>query len=330
VRKAIKELESIGCIRKEFSDYHKATVYRVFLPSDIGLGKNAINNTGDALSRGLDSDSLNAASPDFQGQIPDESFVMGQNSDTVNSRTAGYQNLEAIRADTRGQNIATQSVFFRGTSVSSILESGGALPKNIFTYMNDTHIAEAVNIVDEFYDSIGFSVVARSLYRKSLLDFFDMIKSGFSSDDIRYAVRWTFKNSRSRPESFSLIKHTLHLAMNDMIQDLKKQSVEKEYLEEKEEALQKNLEWRNREASKPISADDLRTWQEVVDDLRASLNEHSFSAFIEPLRLDGVEDNKVLLSAPPDSVSWISDHYVDRICDCYRDRTGRDVTVEVR
>ena len=41
VRKAIKELENKGCIQKEFTDNHKATIYRVFLPSEIGIINNA-------------------------------------------------------------------------------------------------------------------------------------------------------------------------------------------------------------------------------------------------------------------------------------------------
>ena len=31
---------------------------------------------------------------------------------------------------------------------------------------------------DEFYDSIGFSIVSRAQYRKSLIDYFEIIKSG--------------------------------------------------------------------------------------------------------------------------------------------------------
>jgi hypothetical protein len=330
VRKAIKELEIFGCIRKEFSDYHKATVYRIFLPSDIGMGKSSIANNTLAYSRGQNINSHERSGSLLPGQIIDGHSDSGQIPVTNSNRTGEYQFLEGNDNEFRGQNIFIQSLFFRGTSISSLLESGGSLPKNILTYMNETHLSQAVDIIDEFYDSIGFSIVSRSLYRKSLLDYFDMIKSGFSSDDIRYAVRWTYKNSRSRPESFSLIKHTLHLAMNDLIQDLKSQSAEKGVLEEKQVALQKNMEWRNSESMKKVSAEDLQVWQEVVEDLRMSLNEHSFAAFIEPLRLDSIEGEHVFLSAPPDSVSWVSDHYSERIRACYRDRTGKEISVVVR
>lgn len=330
VRKAIKELELLGCIRKEFSDYHKATVYRIFLPSDIGMGKSAISNNGLSSSRGLFINTPDTTVSPSSGQFPDSPSESGQIPATDSFRTGEYQFLEGDSNEFRGQNSFIQSVFFRGTNISNILESGGPLPKNILTYMNDIHISQAVNIIDDFYDSIGFSIVSRSLYRKSLLDYFEMIKSGFSPDDIRYAVRWTYKNSRSRPESFSLIKHTLHLAMNDLIQDLKSQSVEKGILEEKQSALRKNLEWRNTEGLKKVSAEDLQTWQEVMEDLRVILNEHSFTAFIEPLKLDSVEGDRVFLSAPPDSVSWVSDHYAERIGACYLDRTGKNILVEVR
>ncbi len=329
VRKAIKELELVGCIRKEFSDYHKATVYRILLPSEFGLGKDTISNTAMANTRGLKSNTLSSHRSVLPGKNLDGSPDTGQIPAPFVSGTGEYQDFDPTDTHSGGQDFVIQSTFFRGTSVYNILESGGALPRNMHIYMTDIHLAGAVDITDEFYDSIGFSVVSRALYRKSLLDYFDMVGSGFSSDDIRYAVRWTFKNSRSRPESFSLIKHTLHLAMNDLIQDMKTRSAEKAVVEEKQEALQKNLEWRSRETVRTVSADDLRTWQEIMETLRASLSEHSFSAFIEPLRLQSVEEDRLCVNAPPDSVSWVSDHYADRIGECYREITGKSVTVVV-
>lgn len=330
VRKAIKELEMLACIRKEFSDYHKATVYRVFLPSEIGLGKSGGANSGGARAGGLDSDTPGMRDSASPSKNLAASGGAGQDSAPDGFRTGDYQIPDGNDADIRGSKNITQSVFFRGSSVYNILESGGPLPKNIQTHITDTHVAGAVAIVDEFYDSIGFSVVSRSLYRKSLLDYFEMIGSGFSADDIRYAVRWTFQNSRSRPESFSLIKHTLHLAMDDFIQELKSRSAEKAVVQEKQAAVDKTVEWRNRETARGVSPEDLALWREVVEDLRASLNEHSFAAFIEPLRLDEAGEGTVVISAPPDSVSWVNDHYAGRIADAYRDRAGRDVAVEVR
>ena len=330
VRKAIKELEGLGCIKKEFSDYHKATVYRIFLPSEIGMGKTASAVNTMAYTRGLIPDSQNPRDPSREAPRPLHSTATGQFSEGDDSHTGESRILEDSGAIPGRQVSYIQSVYFSGINVYNILETGAALPKNILIYMTDKHLESAVNSIDEFYDSIGFSVVSRSLYRKSLLDYFDMIKSGFSGDDIRYAVRWTFKNSRSRPDSFSLIKHTMHLAMNDLIQELKQVSGEKEVIQEKQEALQKNLEWNNRAAARPVSAEETGLWLQVVEDLRNVLNEHSFSAFIEPLRLDAVEGDRICLAAPPDSVSWVNDHYVERIRDCYRERTGRALNVEVR
>lgn len=330
VRKAIKELELLGCIKKEFSDYHKATVYRVYLPSEIGMGKIAVSQNAPAHNRGQIINSLKLRDSSRESQSSPGVSSSGQNPDRSDSDIADYQFLEGNNAVSGGQNTVIQSVYFSGASIYSILESGGALPKNILTYMNETHIADAVASIDEFYDSIGFSVVSRSLYRRSLLDYFELIKSGFSADDIRYAIRWTFKNSRSRPESFSLIKHTMHLAMNDFIKDLKHVSGEKEVIREKQDALQKNLEWKNSAAARPVSAEDLHVWGQVMEDLRGNLNEHSFTAFIAPLRLDAVEESRIILSSPPDSVSWVNDHYVERIMGCYRERTGREVAVEIR
>ncbi|MHB9030839.1 MAG: helix-turn-helix domain-containing protein, partial [Candidatus Latescibacterota bacterium] len=157
VRKAIKELEVFGCIRKEFSDYHKATVYRIFLPSDIGMGKSATANNTLAYSRGLIINTQDQPGSSLQGQLFDDSRESGQIPVPDSFHPGEYQILEGDGVDFRGQNIFIQSVFFRGTSVSNILESGGSLPKNILTYMDDKHLSQAVDIIDEFYDSIGFS-----------------------------------------------------------------------------------------------------------------------------------------------------------------------------
>ncbi len=330
VRKAIKELETVGCIRKEFSDYHKATVYRIFLPSEIGIGKNPISNNGMSNAAGLFSDSLSSPRPSDSSQIVDVSAVMGQDSDTFESQQDACHFPSSQDTVSWGQNIDIQSLYFPGTSVCGILESGVPLPKNMSIYTTHIHLAGAVSVIDEFYDSIGFSVVSRALYRKSLLDYFDLLKSGFSVDDIRYAVRWTFKNSRSRPESFTLIKHTMHLAMNDFIRELKTVSGETETAREKQEAVQRTLEWRARDTGPGVRPDDMKRWLEVVEHLRDALNEHSFSAFIEPLRLESVEEGRIVVSAPPDSAGWVSDHYAERIRESYRERSGMNVEVVVK
>ena len=329
IRKAIKELETIGCIRKEFSDYHKATVYRIFLPSEINLV--TIRNTKYAgtIKGGLNN---NSQLPDEQiltSQNSDYDITSAQNKDSGNYNKLDLKNLEGERDINRGQDINIQSIYFSGTSIYALLESGGSLPKNISKYITDKHLMSAVSTIDEFYDSIGFSIVSRAVYRKSLIDYFDLIKSGFSHDDIRYAVRWTFKNSRSRPESFSLIKYTMHMAMNDFIGELKNVSGEKELAQKKKELLDKNIEWENRDKSKNVSSDDLKLWVEVVENLKSNLNDQSFKAFIEPLKLLAVEDDSVTIGAPPDSVSWIVDHYLGIIEETFREKTGNKMLVKI-
>jgi len=329
IRKAIKELESIGVIRKEFSDYHRATVYRVFLPSEINIGGNKSSIIGRPLSAGLISDTPKETVLDSSSQIIDADGMGARNSDTARNGTGGLLKLEVNGAVSGGQRIVIQSVYFSGTSIYNLLESEGALPRNISIYITDKHLSEAVATVDSFYDSIGFSIVSRSLYRKSIFDYLELLKAGFSGDDIRYAVRWTFKNSRTRPESFSLIKHTMHLAMNDLIRELKDVSGTKELAEEKRQAIERRNRWEARETEKAVSSDDLKQWLSIADDLKKSLNEHSFGAFIEPLRLKAVVGDEVHLGAPPDSVSWIVDHYLDRIEAAYREKTGREITITI-
>jgi len=329
IRKAIKELESLGCIRKEFSDYHKATVYRVFLPSEINIGIDTHSNTAMVLNRGQIYDSQIELPPNSDSQIISVVKHGTQNSDSDKSYSSDLKNLEGNCDNLRGQESDIQSIYFAGTSIYKLLESARALPKNISKYMTYTHLATAVHIIDEFYDSIGFSIVSRATYRKSLIDYFDLIKSGFSHDDIRYAVRWTFRNSRTRPESFSLIKHTMHLAMDDLIKELKTVSGEKELAEEKKASLKKTIEWEKREHDRSVSNDDMKLWLDIVGELKNSVNEHSFRAFIEPLKLVSVDGDSVTLSAPPDSLSWIVDHYQKIIEDTYCEKTSSVVSVHL-
>jgi len=323
IRKAIKELITYGCIKKEISDYHKATVYRIFLPSEIGFCNNTHSNIA-----GLNIDSQNNTMQILDSQNSISKYSSSQNINGNSSYNGDLNNFEGKHTNIRGIDSSIQSVYFSGTTIYTLIESGGALPKNISKYINDKHLLNAVETIDEFYDSIGFSIVSRALYRKSLVDYFELIKSGFSADDIRYAVRWTFNNARSRPESFSLIKHTMHLAMDDLINNLKNVSGEKDLAEKKRETLLKNFEWENKKQTKNVSGDDLKTWLEVIEDLKGELNDHSFRAFIEPLKLVAVKDTSVFLSAPPDSVSWIVDHYVGNIEESYREKTGENIIVK--
>ena len=196
--------------------------------------------------------------------------------------------------------------------------------------MNDIQLSRARDIIDEFYDSIGFSIVSRAQYRKSIIDYFDIIKSGFSPDDIMYTVRWTFKNSRSRPESFSLIKYTIHDAMHSLIDELKDVSGEKERVSEKQEALQRNRDLYKNGNAHTVSNKDLKMWLTVVNDLKTNLNEHSFTVFIEPLKLERVEDNHIILNAPQDSVSWVNDHFLNHIQEAYRNHVNSDIVIEIK
>lgn len=330
VRKAIKELEDNGCIRKNSSDYHKATVYRIFLPSenDNIKFKQSINSM--SINMGLIIDSLNDSGEN--AEFPNSKALSSAtlNSDSDMNDTAAVKNYTGDDANSGGAKSYIQSIYFRGTSVYTILESGGSLPKNIFIYMNNTHISEAVQIIDEFYDSIGFSIVARAEYRKALLVYFELIKSGFSPDDIRYAVRWIFKNSKSRPESFSLVNHVIHLAMDDMIKNLKNISGEKDVFIKKIEAIKKKKEFEDNNTEIRYSEDDFAEWLSVVEDLRENLNEHSFNAFILPLKLISAEGETVILISPPESLSWVDDHFKDKIEESYFSRTGKKIMVSVK
>lgn len=330
VRKAIKELEDRGCITRSPVDYHKATVYLVFLPSEIESVSHYMTHITKAYNRGL-----NIVTTDFQvspSSPPSSSSPTPavQNAATDTSGDVDLKIFEGDNVFTGGQEINIESVYFKNTRIYDILKTSGSLPRNIYKYMSNIQLLRATQIIDEFYESIGFSVVSRSQYRKSLIDFFEMLDSGFSNDDIRYAVRWTFKNSKTRPESFSLLKYTIHQAMETLIQELKEVSGEKDLAEEKKAALKKSQETEKKERSRSLTKKDIATFNSVVKSLGETVNENSFAAFIAPLKLLSAKGSTITLGAPPESVSWIEDHFADTIEEAYRDKTGRKITVEVR
>jgi hypothetical protein len=308
VRKAIRELELLGCISKEFSDYHKATVYRIYLPSENGIEIERMSNNTKKYNRPLNN---NTPHNDIaKTGVPFHDYHETDLNNLTRPHPGAY----------------ISSHYFPGIHVTNILDTGGALPQNVSQYINDAHLSRAVETIDEFYESIGYSIVSRSQYRKSLLDYFDLIKSGFTQDDIRYTVRWTFKNSKSRPDSFSLIKHTMHLAMDDFIKEMNSGS-DSSFSAEKQEAVRRNLP--HTQSTSTFAEEDLRLFKEIVEDLKISLNEQSFIAFIQPLVLLEAQNDKVVIKALPESSSWVQDHYLDSIRQAYLEKSGKDISVTI-
>jgi hypothetical protein len=330
VRKAIRELELSGCIGREQSDRHKATVYHVYLPSEIGMSKSSFAGNTTSYNGGLNSDRY--PTQDRSGHTQ-ETFC--ENPQFLNFKPdrkgeGGDRIFEVKEIDSGGQNISIQSLYFSGASIYSILNSVVSFPKNISKYITEIHIGRSVSTIDEFYDSIGFGVVSKTLYRRSLLDYFELLDSGFSHDDIQYTVRWIFKNSHSRPESFSLVKHTIHLALDDLIRELKNVSGEKETALKKKEKV-KQIFYRERQMlDTSIPSDEMEVFKNVLADLKDDMNIHSYQAFIEPLRLLKVEKDHREVSAPPDSLIWVKDHYYDLIRETYSEKAGREITLEIR
>ena len=121
----------------------------------------------------------------------------------------------------------------------------------------------------------------------------------------------------------------MHLALDDLIRNLKDVSGEKELALEKKEKLRHSLDREKQSLQHTITSEELKVFQEVLGDLKENLNVHSYQAFIAPLRLVHVEGERVVISAPTDSLSWVIDHYLDRIRDTYREHTGRDIAVEI-
>ncbi len=128
IRKAIKELEILGCIRKEFSDYHKATVYRVLLPSELGMTKSRLSQ-----DTGLNSDIPSSEVSDGAVQYQLPPLGGPQDSVTVTNDGRGVRNLEGGGADLGVKNLSSSLYISRAQAFTCFLKAAARFLK---TYRN--------------------------------------------------------------------------------------------------------------------------------------------------------------------------------------------------
>ena len=70
--------------------------------------------------------------------------VTPQKSKGVNINNSDLKNLDVDNTLNRGQIFDIQSIYFSGTGIYNILESEGALPKNIHKYISYKNLLSAV------------------------------------------------------------------------------------------------------------------------------------------------------------------------------------------
>ena len=72
-----------------------------------------------------------------------------------------------------------------------------------------------------------------------------------------------------------------------------------------------------------------RDWLGALERLREQVTELTFDVWLRPLELIEATSDRVVVSAPPRSASWVRDRYLPLITDAVARSTGRQVEVEI-
>jgi len=176
---AIRRLLERGLIRHSEVDGrierdNNGTVYIVPLPSDTGILPNSILNNSI-----LSKDPAGSTSDSILGNsTPDKKPHEKQDND--------------------------------GVLRNSILRKE-QIKDNNKDSLKDTLSPRA--IISGFYSKIGQTKISREKRERAEKSIKELIKDGFSLEDIHCAVDWTLKNSKEDPYDFSIVKHTIGQAM---------------------------------------------------------------------------------------------------------------------
>ena len=115
---------------------------------------------------------------------------------------------------------------------------------------NEDNIKDTLSpraIVSSFYKGIGQKKITAAKRERAENNLKEMLKDGFSSEDIQFAVEWTLKNAKEELYDFSIIKHTIGQAMvvkkKVELEQAKKLEAEKE---EERMAIEKQREEKER------------------------------------------------------------------------------------
>ncbi|MBM3210627.1 hypothetical protein FJZ33_00290 [Candidatus Poribacteria bacterium] len=84
-------------------------------------------------------------------------------------------------------------------------------------------------IISKFYECTGQKRITETKRERARECLKQMLKEGFSLEDVSFAIEWTMKNSKEKPYEFSFIQHTISQAMAD------KERVEAEKARQKEQ-----------------------------------------------------------------------------------------------
>ena len=99
-------------------------------------------------------------------------------------------------------------------------------------------------IIFDFYKGIGQNRIAAQKGERAEKNLKELLKDGFSLEDIKFAVEWTLANTKEELYDFSIIKHTIGQAMaaKETVKAATTRKLQKEKIEAQEQANEKKRE----------------------------------------------------------------------------------------
>jgi len=70
-------------------------------------------------------------------------------------------------------------------------------------------------IISHFYECVGQKKITKAKRERANECLGELIREGFSLEDIHFAIEWTIRNSKEKPYEFSILKHTISQAVAD-------------------------------------------------------------------------------------------------------------------
>lgn len=211
VLKAIHELVEKGCVKiiEDAEGNPKGTVYRVFLPFEIG--------------------EVVKKYPDLNPNII--RFTTVKNT-TVNFSETPVKNTTVKNTVVPSNPDLTQD---SDTTVKNTTVKNTANILHSFKHINSTLSPQ--HFVESFYQGIGQAKISKKEREQAIKVFNSLKKDGFTDDEIVFAVEWTLQNVKD-VRSFAIIERTIGQALSEREKILEQQALEEEREKEREAELE--------------------------------------------------------------------------------------------
>ncbi len=196
VKKAIDGLVAKGhiAVSQDHENSKKGTIYRVFLPCEIpGIESRTVVKNTTVGSTTVKNTTVNSTVVD---------------PTVVNSTRATVVDSTVVENTTVGSKPTDRD---SGATVVNSTVVNFTTNKDIFKDIKDTLSPRA--IISGFYKRIGHAKITKEKRERADKNFKELLKDGFSPEEIHFAVEWTLENAKEELYDFSIIKHTIGQAM---------------------------------------------------------------------------------------------------------------------